>query len=84
MGTANAGNRGPLQTERYSPPLPRHHGKKPTRAMEAVRRHPTPHQLQPEEAGRNDGSQLSAEPHCRKAFVGEHDQERKHKRHPVK
>ena len=37
-------------------------------------------QLQPEKIRRDDGAWLSAEPHCRKAFVGKHDQERKHKR----
>lgn len=41
-------------------------------------------QLQSEEVERNDGTRLSAEPHRRKAFLGEHDEERKHKRHPVK
>ena len=81
LGAGPAGDSRPLQTERHVPPLLRHQGKIPARAMETIRRSAAPHQLQLEKVGRNDGPRLSVEPHHRKAFLGEHDQERKHKRH---
>ena len=83
MRTFATGDSGPLQGERLGTSLSHHHGKKTVRAMEAIRRHPAPHQLQFEEIGRNDGTRLSAEPYRCTAFIGKHDEERKYKRHII-
>ena len=54
LGTSSTRNNRPLQAKRHDPPLSCHHGKILARAMDAIRRHSSPHQLQPEETWKND------------------------------